>query len=144
MAAAGIRFPRRALFSRQLRRAAAALMCLLGVAGSNAAWSAEKQIHRHAAVGDTIRIRGHVNYRHCGDVIATTITVVQTPAHGALDIRDEMVKSTDPELGRDDKCRGYSGEGKAVYYTRTSAGSDKFQYTSSSANDVVRIDGAVD
>jgi len=112
----------------------------LGIAGSGrAANEAEHHFQRHAAVGQTIRIRGHVNYHGCGSVINTTITVVQAPAHGTLTTKDEIVTSVDAELGHRGKCKGFSGEGKVVYYTRTRPGSDNFYYTSSSANGVVRM-----
>jgi uncharacterized caspase-like protein len=105
----------------------------------------EHHLHSYAAVDQTIRLRGHVNYQHhCDSVIETNITVVQAPTHGKLTTKDETVKSTDPELGRDDKCRGSSGRGKVVYYTRTSLGPDEFYYTSSSANGVVHIYVTVD
>jgi len=70
--------------------------------------------------------------------------IAQAPSHGTLAIRDEIVKSVDPELGHGDKCRGSSGLGRVVYYTRTSPGSDKFKYDSSSANGVVHVDVTVD
>jgi hypothetical protein len=117
---------------------------MLWVVGSgHAANEAEHHFQRHAAVGQTIRIRGHVNYHICGLVINTTITVVRNPAHGTLTTKDEIVKSVDPELGNR-KCKGFSGEGKVVYYTRTSSGPDNFYYTSSSANGVVRMYMTID
>jgi hypothetical protein len=105
---------------------------------------AERQLERHAAVGETVRLRGHVNYHPCGSVIPTTINVVQPPSRGTLSVRDEIVTTTDPELGTGDRCKGYSGQGKAVYYTRTTLGTDKFQYMSSSANGEVRVSVTID
>jgi hypothetical protein len=123
-----------------------ALACSLVVAVAAFAQQreAERRIHRHAEVGETVRLGGHVNYHLCSFVIPTTITVVQSPSHGMLSTRDEVVKSAEPELGRGDKCRGSSGEGKAVYYTRTSRGVDKFEYDSLSDNGVVHVDVTVD
>jgi len=127
------------------------LVCSLAVTASTLAQErAERQIQRHAAMGQTVKLGGHVNYDRrrpygrCDIVIPTTIMVVQAPSHGTLAIRDEMVKSADPELGRGDKCRGSSGVGRVVYYTRTSPGSDAFKYDSSSANGVVHVDVTVD
>ena len=105
---------------------------------------AERRIERHADVGQTVRLRGHVNYHLCGTVIPTTIIVIQAPSHGTLAIRDEILKSGSPELGHGDKCQGYSGNGRVVYYTRTSLGPDKFRYNSSSDNGVVHVDVTVD
>jgi len=101
---------------------------------------AEKHIQSHAAVGQTVRVRGHVNYdQHCSAVIPTTISIVQAPQHGTLDVRDENVRSTDPELGHGSKCAGVQGSGKGVYYTRTSQGADSFAYDSVSENGVVHL-----
>jgi hypothetical protein len=105
---------------------------------------AERRISTHAAVGQTIRIRGHVNYEHhCTEVIPTTISVVRSPQHGNLDIRDESVRSTDPELGHGSKCAGATGTGKAVYYTRKDAGTDLVDYDSVSMNGVVHVHAIV-
>jgi hypothetical protein len=101
---------------------------------------AERRISTHAAVGQTIRIHGHVNYAHnCGDVVPTAISVVQAPRYGALETRDEVVRSTDPELGHGSKCAGASGMGKVVYYTRRSPGTDALDYDSVSTNGVVHV-----
>jgi hypothetical protein len=122
-----------------------ALPCFLAVAVvAFAQHEAGRRIQRYADVGETVRLEGHVNYHRCGVVIPTTITVVQAPTHGAITTRDEIVKSTHPELGRGDKCQGSSGKGKVVYYTRTSPGVDKFRYDSLSDNGVVRVDVTVD
>jgi hypothetical protein len=105
---------------------------------------AERRISTHAAVGQTIRIRGHVNYEHhCTEVIPTTISVVRSPQHGNLDIRDESVRSTDPELGHGSKCAGATGAGKVVYYTRKDAGTDLVDYDSVSMNGVVHVHAIV-
>lgn len=123
-----------------------ALACSLAVAVVAFAQQreAERRIHRHAEVGETVRLGGHVNYHLCSFVIPTTITVIQSPRHGMLSTRDEVVKSGEPELGRGDKCPGSSGEGKVLYYTRTSPGVDKFVYDSSSDNGVVHVDVTLD
>jgi hypothetical protein len=122
-----------------------ALACSLAIATSALAQErAERHIQRHAAIGQTVKLSGHVNYYPCGTAIPTTIRVVQAPIHGTLAIRAEIVKSTDPVLGRGGKCRGDSGPGRVVYYTRTSPGSDKFKYDSSSANGVVHVEVTVD
>jgi hypothetical protein len=105
---------------------------------------AERQLERHAAIGETVRLRGHANYHPCGSVIPTDIIVVQPPSHGTLSVREEIVTSFDPELGTRDRCKGFSGQGKAVYYTRTTSGTDKFKYTSSSANGEVRVSVTID
>ena len=123
----------------------AALIGYLSVLASTAAQEqAERRIVRHAAVGETVRLLGHVNYQPCNTVIPTTITVVQPPAHGTLTVHDEIVTSTDPEFGRRTKCKGSSGEGRVVYYTRTTPGPDVFKYDSVSANGVVHIDVTAD
>ena len=117
-----------------------ALACCIGAATATSAQvEAERQVQRHAAVGETVRLRGHVNYSRCDAVIPTTITVTQAPRHGTLTIRDEAVTSGDPELGRGTKCKGSSGEGRVVYYTRTRPGTDNFGYDSSSRNGVVHV-----
>jgi hypothetical protein len=104
----------------------------------------ERQRGRHVAVGQTVRLSGHVNYRPCGTVIPTAKTINIPPSHGTLAVHDEIVKSIDPVLGSGSKCEGYSGLGKGVYYTRTSSGLDKFQYTSSSLNGQVQMDLTID
>jgi hypothetical protein len=105
---------------------------------------AERRVSTRAAVGQTIRIRGHVNYSHnCTEVIPTTVSVVRPPQHGSLDIRDESVRSTDPQLGHGSKCAGASGTGKAVYYTRKDAGTDIVDYDSVSTNGVVHVHATV-
>jgi hypothetical protein len=98
---------------------------------------AEHHLHRLAPNGTTIRIRGHVNFHECGTFTPTTIVVQVAPQHGTLEIRDEQVKATDPDLGTGEKCREFVGMGKVVYYTRTSPGHDSFNYDSQSANGVV-------
>jgi hypothetical protein len=124
------------------------LVCFLGTTAASSAPAqqveVERQIQRYAAVGETVRLDGHVNYHPCGSVIPTTITVTKAPTHGTLSVRDEIATSGHPELGPRERCKGYSGQGKVVYYTRTSLGSDSFVYKSSSANGVVRIDALVD
>jgi hypothetical protein len=105
---------------------------------------ARRRRERHAAIGQTVRLRGHVNYHPCGSVIPTTISIDQPPQHGTLAVRDEMITSGDPEFGGGDRCQGHSGQGKAVYYTRTSPGSDQLRYTSSSANGEVHVTAVVD
>jgi hypothetical protein len=144
--------PRFYMLYRMARGSRAVVMCFL-VAAAIAPLSstvgaerqiAEHQLERHAALGETVRLRGHVNYHPCGSVIPTTIIVVQPPSHGTLSVRDEVVTSFDPELGTRDRCKGYSGQGRVVYYTRTTLGTDKFQYTSSSSNGEVRVSVTVD
>ena len=120
------------------------LTCTLAATVSVSAPAAEHQLRRHAAVGETVRIRGHVNYHGCGRAIPTTITVVRAPVHGALEVRDDTVRSVDPDLGTGEKCRDFTGPGKVVYYTRTSSGPDRLEYTSSSENGVVKIDVTID
>jgi hypothetical protein len=115
----------------------AILVCLRPALGQ------EHHLERRAQIGETVRLRGHVNYRPCGYVIATAIVVNAAPSHGTLAVRDEIVQSADPDLGTGDKCQGYSGQGKVVYYTRTSPGEDRFAYTSSSLNGEVHIDVTV-
>jgi hypothetical protein len=122
-----------------------ALACSFAAASPAVAQhEAEWRVQRHAEVGETVRLGGHVNYHLCGEVIPTTITIVQAPRYGTVSIRDEIVKSGHPELGRGDKCRGSSGQGKVVYYSRTSPGADKFRYDSSSDNGIVHVDVTVD
>jgi len=69
------------------------------------------------------------------------ITVTQSPAHGSVSIRDEIVKQNSPDSG---SCGGHSGRGKVVYYTRTSAGIDHFKYTSSWTNGAVDHNVTID
>jgi hypothetical protein len=128
-----------------IRVAAAALAgCLLLTSSAFGQREAVRTVQSHASVGQTIRLRGHVNYSHnCTEVIPTTISVVQAPQHGALMIRDEVVRSTDPELGHGSKCAGASGTGKVVYYTRATPGADVFSYDSLSLNGVVHVHATV-
>jgi hypothetical protein len=120
--------------------AAAFALMLAAAAPAAAQHVAERRIQTNASMGQTVRLRGHVNYAHnCTEVIPTTISVVQGPQHGTLDVRDEVVRSTDPDLGHGSKCAGASGEGKTVYYTRTSPGVDAFAYDSVSENGVVHL-----
>jgi hypothetical protein len=114
-----------------------ALTTWAAAAGQN---EAERRVSTHAAIGQTIRVSGHLNYSHnCADVIPTAISEVQAPHYGTLETRDEVVRSTHPELGHGSKCAGVSGMGKVVYYTRNSSGIDVFHYDSVSANGVVHI-----
>jgi hypothetical protein len=104
------------------------------------AFGQQETLGRHAAIGQTVRLGGHVNYTHnCSDTIPTAISVVQAPRHGTLEVRDEVVRSGHPELGHGSKCAGASGMGKVVNYTRTSQGADVFTYDSVSANGVVHV-----
>ena len=129
---------------RRMSGVTVALACLcFATTASWAQTEAEHRIERHADVGQTVRLGGHVNYRTCGAVIPTSITVVRAPSHGTIAIRDEIVTSGHPELGSGDRCKDYSGFGRVVYYTRTSLGVDKFRYDSSSANGVVHVDMTV-
>jgi hypothetical protein len=129
-----------------------ALACCLGVAVSILAQHAAaqreavRQIRRHADIGQTVRLGGHVNYSlgSCLSVLPTTITVVRAPSYGTVSVHDEVVASGHPELGIGGKCQGSSGMGKVVYYLRTSSGRDTFQYDSSSDNGVVHVDVTVD
>jgi hypothetical protein len=144
--------PARRRFQRFLA-SGIALACCLGVAASILAQQAAAQreaverVRRHADIGQTVRLGGHVNYRlgsGCLSVIPTTISVVQAPSHGTLTVRDEVVTSGHPELGMGGKCQGGSGMGRVVYYLRTSSGRDTFRYDSSSDNGVVHFDVTVD
>ena len=126
-----------------------ALASAIGSTASGSAWGqkpdVEREIQSHAAVGARVRLGGHVNYdRACRIVIPTKITVIQVPQHGNVTVRDEVVKSAHPELGTGDKCKGQSGKGKVVYYTRTTTGSDRLIYDSSSDNGVVQVTVTVD
>ena len=104
----------------------------------------ERSVSTRAAVGQTVRIAGHVNYTHnCTEVIPTSISVVRPPQFGSLDVRDEDVRSGHPELGHGSKCAGASGQGKAVYYTRNGPGTDAFAYDSVSTNGVVYVHATV-
>ena len=110
------------------------LTCAFAIACSMSAtipaWGqqeAERQVQVDAAIGQTMRLRGHVNYSHgCSDVIPTDITVIQAPLYGTLTIKNEVVHAKDAELGRG--CVGSSGMGKVVYYTRAHEGTDSFSY----------------
>jgi hypothetical protein len=128
-----------------IRIAAAALAACLWLSSSAFAQrEAVRTVESHASVGQTIRLRGHVNYSHeCTEVIPTAISVVQAPRHGDLSIRDEVVRSKDPELGHGSKCAGASGTGKVVYYTRVSPGADVFSYDSQSLNGVVHVHATI-
>lgn len=125
------------------------LTCALALAGALSVivsalgqQEAERQVQRDAAIGQTVRVRGHVNYSHnCSDVVPTAIAVIQAPQHGTLAIRDEIVRSTDAELGGG--CVGSSGMGKAVYYSRVNEGPDAFNYNSTSLNGVVHVHVAI-
>ncbi len=121
------------------------LTCAFAIACSMSAtipaWGqqeAERQVQVDAAIGQTMRLRGHVNYSHgCSDVIPTDITVIQAPLYGTLTIKNEVVHAKDAELGRG--CVGSSGMGKVVYYTRAHEGTDSFSYDSASSNGVVHV-----
>ena len=127
---------------RQLFWGGLVLACSLGAAAATLAYNAERRVERRAAVGETVRLRGHINYQRGCAVIPTIITVVQPPRHGTLAIRDESATLADPIFG--DQCRGQSGTGKVVYYTRTSLGTDTFDHESSSDNGVVRVFVTID
>ena len=117
--------------------------CVLTVPASALAQAeAERKIERHANIGQTVRLGGHVNYGpHCSGVTQTTIIVIRQPNHGTLAVKDEMVTSENPELGA--RCAGQSGLGRVVYYIRTSSGLDKFRYDSSFPSGVVHMDVTV-
>jgi hypothetical protein len=120
-------------------------MTALTVGQARSQETAQRDLHRHAEIGQTVRLRGHVNYRgRCTNAIPTTIAVLHPPQHGTLSVRDEIVTSTDPALGNLDKCRGSSVSGKVVYYTRVDRGVDRFEYQSSSENGVVHVSATVD
>ena len=63
------------------------LTCALALAGALSVivsalgqQEAERQVQRDAAIGQTVRVRGHVNYSHnCSDVVPTAIAVIQAP-----------------------------------------------------------------
>jgi hypothetical protein len=130
--------------SRRIRVAGVLMMNCLVLANETSALAAEKQIRRQAILGQTIRLSGHVNYAKCGDAIKTSVAIIQPPVRGAISIRDEVVKSTEPVFGKGDMCRGYKGLGKAVYYTRNSTGTDKTDYDSVSNNGVVHVHAVIE
>jgi len=134
------------MIASNIRTFAASLIAglLLTAPASAQEREAERTVSAHAAVGQTIRISGHVNYTHqCTEVIPTTVSVVRPPQYGALDIRDETVRSTVPELGHGSKCAGASGQGKGVYYTRKAPGTDALAYNSVSSNGVVHVHATI-
>ena len=100
------------------------LICAFAIACSMnstiPAWGqqeAERQVYVDAAMGQTMRLRGHVSFSQgCSIVIPNDITVIQAPLYGTLTIKDEVVRSTDAALGRG--CVGSSGMGKVIYYAR--------------------------
>jgi hypothetical protein len=101
---------------------------------------AEREIQAHASVGETIRLWGHLNFSgNCQTVAPTNVRVVRAPQHGTLSLGDEEVTLTNPELGANRECKGATGMGKVVYYTRTSEGVDVFAYDSVSLNGVIRV-----
>jgi hypothetical protein len=125
----------------------AAACCIAVAASAMARDQAERHVHRRAGVGETVRVGGHVNYGRyqvACTAIPTTITVIQAPEHGTLEVHDEAVTTADPELGRAAKCLGANGLGEVVYYTRASAGADSFKYDSSSDNGVVHFTVTMD
>jgi hypothetical protein len=67
------------------------------------------------------------------------MSIIQAPHHGTLDVRDEDVRATDPDLGHGSKCALVRGSGKVVYYTRASPGAGAFAYDSVSGNGVVHL-----
>jgi len=87
-----------------------------------------KHIPSHAGMGQTVRIRGHVNFDHnFSGLIPTTISVIQALQHGTLEARNEDVRSTDPEFRRArSRDRPVTESGRVA-----------------SAADVVCVDGAV-
>lgn len=114
----------------------------MGLAPVDEAKAASRELHAHAAVGKTVRVWGSVNFGdHCSSVLETTITVTQAPMHGSTSIRDEVVKQNSPDFNG--RCKGKSGMGKVVYYTRISPGVDHFKYTSSSSIGAVNHDVTV-
>src|SRR5271166_4412336 len=99
---------------------------------------AERQVQRDAAVGQTVRLRGFVNFSNdCSGVTPTEIIVIQAPLYGTLTIKNEIVRPTDAVFGRG--CIGSSGMGKAVYYTRTHEGIDSFSYDAAWLNGVIHV-----
>jgi len=101
---------------------------------------AEREIQAHASVGETIRLWGHLNFSgDCQTVAPTNVRVVRAPQHGTLSLADEEVTLTNPELGANRACKGATGMGKVVYYTRTGEGVDVFAYDSVSLNGVIRV-----
>jgi hypothetical protein len=131
--------------ARKTWAAGSLIACLaLATAASAQEREAERSVSTRAAVGQTVKIRGHVNYsNHCTEVIPTSISVVRPPQFGSLEIRDEVVRSGDPELGHGSKCAGSSGQGKIVTYTRKAPGTDVFAYDSVSMNGVVHVHATV-
>ena len=105
---------------------------------------AERDIQTHASVGETVRLWGHLNLSdNCQTIVPTNIKVVQAPQHGTLSLSDEIVTLTDPQLGFNRECKGASGMGTVVYYTRTSQGVDVIAYDSSSLNGILRVQATI-
>src|SRR5208282_3715549 len=86
-----------------------------------------------AAVGQTVKVFAEIHHaRHCA-LLETVITIDKKPTHGTVSVQDAMVRLTDPDFSSE--CLNQAGQGKAVYYTRTSPGIDHFKYSSSAVGD---------
>ena len=99
-------------------------------------------LHRHAALGQTVKVFGHIMFGRSCTALDVSINVTQAPTHGTISTRKEDVKLSDVGFGS--KCVGNNFTGTVVYYTRTSPGVDHFEYTDWSSvgamNHVVTVD----
>jgi hypothetical protein len=99
-------------------------MCL--PAGSQA-----RDLNINAAVGQQVRVFGHVRFaRDCRPGAVPDMTIVDAPKLGTLTVRTETVTLTNPDFGT---CpAGSAGLGTVVYYTAEASGQDRFHYRMSS------------
>jgi hypothetical protein len=88
-----------------------------------------RDLHVSAAVGETVKVLSEIHHARDCTLLETVITIDEKPIHGTVSVRDAMVKLTHPDWSLE--CLNHPGQGKAVYYTRTSPGIDHFKYSSS-------------
>ena len=93
--------------------------------------SQARDLHIDGAVGQQVRVFGHVRFtRDCSPAAIPQMTVVAAPKLGKLAATTETVTMTNPDFGN---CPAASaGPGTVVYYTAQMSGQDSFHYRISS------------
>ncbi len=76
-----------------------------------------RDLHVSAAVGHTVKVLAEIHHARDCTLLETLITIDENPIHGTISVRDEIVKLTHPDWSLE--CLNHTGQGKAVYYTRT-------------------------
>ena len=107
------------------------LAALPAVAWGQGAEDVERTIHRQTTAGQPVRIRAYTRYnRRCQQDGSPQFTMLQSPAHGALEQRSELVEIKGQPLPGATLCTGKTVSGIAMWYTPQAAfvGTERFEY----------------